>query len=107
MGGDSTPMPTFSQAQANTPDPLALTLRAAVGRPGAWAWRVYSQRLGRELWIARDADMVRALEQDGARAGLPVVLNDDFERLETLDDRRLHQVLDALASSPGARLADL
>ena len=57
--------------------------------------------------MARDAEAATALDVDGARAGLPVVLADDLERLRELDDRRLNNLLDILIHFPGARLAKL
>ena len=75
--------------------------------PDPAAWRLYSRRLDRELWVARDAEAATALDADGARAELPVVLADDLERLRDFDDHRLKHCLDVLMHFPGARLAEL
>jgi hypothetical protein len=94
-------------AEAASGDPLAAAIVAAVAcAPEACAWRLYSPRLGRELWVVRDLEALRALEHDGLE-GLPAVHGDDLERFRTLDDQRLADVLDALAVFPGARIADL
>jgi len=74
--------------------------------PGPAAWRLYSRRLDRDLWVARDAEAATGLDADGARAGLPLVLADDLERLRNFDDQRLRRLLDVLAMFPGARLAE-
>src|SRR5262245_3763195 len=83
-----------------------LVVQATVCTPEPAAWRLYSRRLDRELWVARDADTARALDQDRARAGLPVVLAADLERLRGFDGGRLHELLDTVAVFPGARIAD-
>jgi hypothetical protein len=89
-------------------DQLAqLVLQAVACTPDPAAWRLYSRRLDRELWLARDAGAATALDADGARAGLPVVLADDLERLRDFDDRRLNDLLDVLIYFPGARIAEL
>jgi hypothetical protein len=95
-------------AEADEGDPLAqLVLRAVACIPDPAAWRLYSRRLDRELWVARDAAAAIALDADGARAGLAVVLADDLERLRDFDDQRLRDLLEALAVFPGARIATL
>jgi hypothetical protein len=89
-------------------DQLArLVLDAVACTPDVVAWRLYSHRLDRDLWVARDAVAAAALGADGARAGLPVVLADDLERLRDFDDHRLKHCLDVLMHFPGARLAEL
>jgi hypothetical protein len=91
-----------------TDDPLVeLVLEATACASEPVAWRLYSRRLDREIWLARDADVARALDQDGGRGGLPMVLAADLEQLRALDDRRVNDLLDTLAAFPGARLADL
>jgi hypothetical protein len=96
------------EAEAGAGDQLArLVLDAVACSPRVVAWRLYSRRLDRELWIARDAAAAAALEADGARAGLPVILADDLERLRAFDDRRLNDLLDVVTHFPGARLAQL
>jgi hypothetical protein len=75
--------------------------------PEPVAWRLYSRRLDRELWVARDSAAATALDADGARAGLPVILADDLERLRDFDDQRLRDLLEVLAMFPGARIAAL
>jgi hypothetical protein len=84
-----------------------LVLDAVACTPDVVAWRLYSRRLDRELWVARDAAAAVGLDAHGARVGLPVVLADDLERLRDFDDQRLRDVLEALAVFPGARLAEL
>jgi hypothetical protein len=89
-------------------DQLArLVLDAVACTPDVVAWRLYSRRLDRELWVGRDAAAATALGADGARAGLPVVLADDLQRLRAFDDQRLRDVLEVLAVFPGAQLAEL
>jgi TubC N-terminal docking domain len=80
---------------------------AVLCAPEPCAWRLYSRRLDRELWLARDAKAAAALDADGARAGLPVVLADDLERLRDFDDQHLRELLEVLSKFPGARLAQL
>jgi hypothetical protein len=82
-------------------------VHAVACTPDAAAWRLYSRRLDRELWVARDAAAAAALDADGARAGLPVVLADDLARLRDLDDGHLRDLLEVLAVFPGARIASL
>jgi hypothetical protein len=95
-------------AEADGGDQLAqLVLLAVACTPAPAAWRLYSHRLDRELWVARDASAAIALDADGARAGLPVVLADDLEGLRDVDDQRLRDLLEALAVFPGARIAAL
>jgi hypothetical protein len=65
-----------SQPVPQLPD---VVMQATVCAPEPAAWRLYSRRLDRELWVARDADAARALDQDGVRGGLPVVLAADLE----------------------------
>ena len=84
-----------------------LVVEAVVCTPDPTAWRLYSRRLDRELWIARDAEAARRLDTDGARDDLPVVLAHDLERLRDFDDHRLNGLLDFLMHFPGARLAQL
>ena len=84
-----------------------LVLQAAACIPDPVARRLYSRRLDRELWVARDGAAVAALDADGARAGLPVVLADDLEHLGDFDDGRLNDLLDVLIHFPGARIAKL
>ena len=96
------------RSKADSGDQLAqLILRTTACTPGPSAWRLYSRRLDRELWVARDAAAAIALDADGARAGLPVILADDLERLRDFDDQRLRDLLEALAMFPGARIAAL
>jgi hypothetical protein len=71
------------------------------------AWRLHSKRLARDLWVARDGDAATALDGDGIRNGLPVVLADDLERLRDFTDQRLNDLLDVLSVFPGARLGQL
>ena len=95
-------------AEAAAGDQLAQLIHQSVACiPDPAAWRLYSRRLDRELWMARDAEAATALDVDGARAGLPVVLADDLERLRDFDDRRLNNLLDVLIHFPRARLAEL
>jgi len=95
-------------AEADGGDQLAqLVLQAVACTPDPIAWRLYSRRLDRELWLARDTEAAAALDADGARAGLPVVLADDLERLRDFDDHQLNDLLDVLIHFPGARIADL
>jgi hypothetical protein len=96
------------RAEADGGDQLAqLGLQAVACAPEPAAWRLYSRRLDRELWVARDAAAAIALDADGARAGLPVILADDLERLRDFDDQRLRDLLEVLAMFPGARIAAL
>jgi hypothetical protein len=89
-------------------DQLArLVLGAVACTPDVVAWRLYSRRLDTQLWVARDAVAVAALDVDGVRAGLPVVLADDLARLRDFDDQRLRDLLEVLAVFPGARIASL
>jgi hypothetical protein len=81
-------------------DTLTATL-APAGEP--CAWRIYSNRVARELWVIADADALADLGD--ARAGLPCVLAADVERLRSMDDAMLARVLDVLAAFPGARVA--
>ena len=95
-------------AEADGGDQLAqLVLQAVACTPDPAAWRLYSRRLDRELWVARDTTSANELDGDGVRGDLPVVLADDLERLRELDDRRLNNLLDVLIQFPGARLAEL
>jgi len=90
----------MSVSNEDTPDPLELKLVRALGRPGQWCWKVYSDRLDRVLWIARDAASAALLIQS---ADEPVLFQDDLDDLESLapdvDDRRLNARLDALAAA--------
>jgi len=96
------------RAEADSGDQLArLILRTTACAPEPSAWRLYSRRLDRELWLARDTEAAAALDADGARAGLPVVLADDLEHLRDFDDQRLRDLLEALTVFPGARVAVL
>ena len=96
------------RAEATAGDPLAeLVLDAVAGTPEPAAWRLYSRRLDRELWVARDADAAAQLDRDGAWGGLPVILAADLEQLRDVDDQRVGDLLDVLAVFPGARLAQL
>jgi hypothetical protein len=89
-------------------DQLAqLVLQAVACTPDPAAWRLYSRRLDRELWLARDSEAAAALDLDGARSGLPVVLADDLEQLRYFGDRRLNDLLDVLIHFPGARIVEL
>jgi hypothetical protein len=95
-------------AEADGGDQLAqLVLQAVACTPDPAAWRLYSRRLDRELWVARDTTSANELDGDGVRGDLPVVLADDLERLRELDERRLNNLLDVLIHFPGARLAEL
>jgi hypothetical protein len=85
----------------------ALVVDAVACTPMPVAWRLHSRRLSLELWVVRDAHAAIELDRDGARAGLPVVLADDLERLRAFDDQRLRDVLDVLAVFPGSRVAAL
>jgi hypothetical protein len=84
-----------------------LVIQAVACTPAPAAWRLYSHRLDRELWVARDAAAAIALDADGARAGLPVVLADELEHLRDFDDQRLRDLLEVLPMFPGARIAAL
>jgi hypothetical protein len=84
-----------------------LVIQAVACSPDPVAWRLYSRRLNRELWVARDATAANELDGDGVRGDLPVVLADDLERLRDFDDRRLNNLLDVLIHFPGAWLAQL
>ena len=96
------------RAEAFDGDQLGqLILRTTACTPEPSAWRLYSRRLDRELWLARDTQAAAALDADGARAGLPVVLADDLARLRDFDDQRLRDLLEALTVFPGARVAVL
>ena len=96
------------RAEAFDGDQLGqLILRTTACTPEPSAWRLYSRRLDRELWLARDTEAAAALDADGARAGLPVVLADDLEHLRDFDDQRLRDLLEALTVFPGARIAVL
>ena len=94
--------------RADGGDQLAqLVLQAVACTPDPAAWRLYSRRLDRELWVARDTTSANELDGDGVRGDLPVVLADDLERLRELDERRLNNLLDVLIHFPGAWLAQL
>ena len=96
------------RAEAFDGDQLGqLILRTTACTPEPSAWRLYSRRLDRELWLARDTEAAAALDADGARAALPVVLADDLEQLRDFDDQRLRDLLEALTVFPGARVAVL
>jgi hypothetical protein len=84
-----------------------LVVEATACRPEPVAWRLYSRRLDRELWVARDVKAPTELDRDGARNGLPVVLAGDLERLRDFDDHRLNDLLDVLRHFPGAGIAEL
>jgi len=90
----------MTDTEADTPDPLQLKLVRALGTPGQWCWHVYSDRLDRVLWIARDAASAALLIQS---ADDPVLFQDDLDDLESLapdvDDRTLNARLDALAAA--------
>src|SRR5262249_13339173 len=73
--------PLMSVSNEDTPDPLELKLVRALGRPGQWCWKVYSDRLDRVLWIARDAASAALLIQS---ADEPVLFQDDLDDLESL-----------------------
>jgi hypothetical protein len=95
-------------AEAAGGDRLAqLVVEATACRPEPVAWRLYSRRLDRELWVARDIKAATELDRDGARNGRPVVLAGDLERLRDFDDHRLTDLLDVLIHFPGARIAEL
>jgi hypothetical protein len=95
-------------AEAAGGDTLAqFVVEATACRPEPVAWRLYSRRLDRELWVARDIKEATELDRDGARNGLPVVLARDLERLRDFDDHRLTDLLDVLRHFPGARIAEL
>jgi hypothetical protein len=96
------------RAEADDGNQLArLVLQAVAYTPDPAAWLLYSRRLDRELWVARDAAAAAHLDRDGARGGLPVVLAADLEQLRSFDDRRLNDLLDVPTLFPGARLAQL
>jgi hypothetical protein len=95
-------------AEAAAGDQLAqLILQAVACIPDPAGWRLYSRRLDRELWVARDATAANELDGDGVRGDLPVVLADDLEPLRDFDDRRLNNLLDVLIHFPGAGLVEL
>lgn len=89
------------------PSASAMLTGTLVPADEACAWRVYSHRLHRELWIARDEDALRELIADGALEGLPAIAVADVEKLRELDDTMLGKVLDVCAAMPGARVADV
>lgn len=92
------------RADAAKDDVLAGAIVQAVAcAPEPCAWKLYSKKLERALWVARDMAAVADLPADG----LPVVLADDLDRLRGWTDQRLAAVLEALAVFPGARLADV
>jgi hypothetical protein len=95
------------EAEASAGDPLAQTVLQTVAcMPDACAWKLYSQRLNRELWVARDDDALADLAAEGIHAGLPVVLAAELEELRQLDTATLAAVLDVKATfGPGTRLA--
>jgi hypothetical protein len=95
------------RTEADGGDQLAQLVLQAVACTSSepTAWRLYSRRLDREFWVARDAATAAVLDADGIRAEKPVVLADDLERLRDFDDQRLRDLLDALAVFPGARIA--
>jgi hypothetical protein len=94
--------------EAAVGDRLAhLIVEATACPPEPCAWRLYSRRLDRELWVTRDAQAAAQLDRDGARVGLPVVVAADLEQLRSFDDRSLNDLLDVLTFFPGARLAQL
>jgi hypothetical protein len=97
------------RAEADNGGQLAqLVLQVVACTPDPAAWRLYSRRLNRELWVARDGEAAAQLKHDGVRGGLPVVLATDLERLRSFDDHRLSDLLDVLAIFPaGTRLAEL
>jgi hypothetical protein len=86
-------------------DPLVV--EATICAPEASAWRLYSRRLDRELWLVRDLEAAAELDRDGVRQGLPVVLAGDLSQLRSFDDQRLGDFLDLLAVFPGSRVAQL
>jgi hypothetical protein len=95
-------------AEAAGGDRLAqLVVEATACRPEPVAWRLYSRRLDRALWVARDIKAATELDRDGARNGLPVVLAGDLERLRDFDDHRLTDLLDVLRHFPRAGIAEL
>jgi hypothetical protein len=97
------------QTEADGGDQLSQLVLQAVACTSSdlTAWRLYSRRVDRELWVARDAAAAAALDADGARAGLPVVLADDLARLRDFDDQHLRDLLEALAVFPGTKIAEL
>jgi len=120
LTGRETPIPAFAAiglseaerqrlgAEARAGDGLAqLVLEATAYTPEPVAWRLFARRLDRELWVVRDVEAAAELDQDGVRAGLPVVLAADLERWRAFDDQRLRDLLDVLAAFPGSRLAAL
>src|SRR5262245_3939701 len=95
-------------AEARAGDRLAqLVLEATPYTPEPVAWRLSARRLDRELWVVRDVEAAAELDRDGGRAGLPVVLATELERLRAFDDQRLRDLLDVLTVFPGSRLAAL
>jgi hypothetical protein len=88
--------------EADTPDPLELELLAALGTPGQWCWRVYSRRLDRVLWIARDAASAAVLIEGDSE--LPVLFSDDLDEFnETSTTASLLARLDTIAARNAAR----
>jgi len=97
------------RAEADAGDQLAAMILRAVLTPPATApcaWRLYSRRLDREVWIVKNTAALAELVADDARGGLPIVMADDLAPLRRLDDLTLNAVLDTCARWPRARVAD-
>jgi len=67
-----------------TDDPLQLELVTALGTPRTWCMKVFSRRLNRVMWIARDAASAAVLVE-GDRE-VPVLFPADLARLRDVDD---------------------
>jgi hypothetical protein len=72
--------------QSTAPEPCTATFVSADGDDVACAWRIYSHRLHRELWLYRDDDALGELIADGALVGLPALHLEDVARLRGMDD---------------------
>jgi len=89
------------QAEADRGDVLAsAVLRAVAAASEVVAWRIYSQRLSCELWVARDGHAAELL----AGTGLPIVLAADLDHLRHMTYRQLADLLDVLATFGGGRV---
>jgi hypothetical protein len=85
---------------------LHLTATDMDGEP--IAWKLYSHRLGVELWVARDLRALAELEHDHALGDLPVVLGDELGDLAGLDIDTVRALLAAKVSfGPTTRVTHL